>query len=167
MARRQSSPFTGKRSAGPDSTWAGFSTLQRAFATIPSHHPVTVLSKNTGAPSLRFRRHGGIYQSDVAQRQPNPGAEADCLPLVGPESQVEERAGRNALSLIVQMSSGRLFLDRVGRHQSPSPLHRHGQDKLIARSEATNYHRTVSSVLTVPEGSRPRNPMKMTPDHSQ
>lgn len=127
MARRQSSPFTGKRSAGPDSTWAGFSTLQRAFATIPSHHPVTVLSKNTGAPSLRFRRHGGIYQSDVAQRQPNPGAEADCLPLVGPESQVEERAGRNALSLIVQMSSGRLFLDRVGRHQSPSPLRRHAQ----------------------------------------
>ena len=26
-----------------------------------------------------------------------------------------------------QMSSGRLFLDRVGRHQSPSPLHRHEQ----------------------------------------
>jgi len=25
------------------------------------------------------------------------------------------------------MSSGRLFLDRVGRHQSPSPLHRHEQ----------------------------------------
>ena len=26
-----------------------------------------------------------------------------------------------------QMSSGRLFLDRVGRHQSPSPLHRQAQ----------------------------------------
>jgi len=26
-----------------------------------------------------------------------------------------------------QMRSGRLFLDRVGRHQSPSPLHRHEQ----------------------------------------
>jgi hypothetical protein len=26
-----------------------------------------------------------------------------------------------------QMSSGRLFLDQVGRHQSPSPLHRHEQ----------------------------------------
>ena len=26
-----------------------------------------------------------------------------------------------------QMSSGRLFLDRVARQQSPSPLHRHGQ----------------------------------------
>jgi len=46
---------------------------------------------------------------------------------VGPESQVEERAGRYTLLLIVPMSSGRLSLDRVGRHQSPSPFHRHGQ----------------------------------------
>jgi hypothetical protein len=29
-----------------------------------------------------------------------------------------------------QMSSGRLFLDRVGRHQSPSPLHRHEQNNM-------------------------------------
>src|SRR6202451_1710952 len=28
---------------------------------------------------------------------------------------------------IVAMSSGRLFLDRVGRHQRPSPLNRHTQ----------------------------------------
>src|ERR1019366_3823753 len=28
---------------------------------------------------------------------------------------------------IVATSSGRLFLDQVGRHQSPSPLHRHPQ----------------------------------------
>jgi hypothetical protein len=33
----------------------------------------------------------------------------------------------HALSHRPQMSSGRLFLDRVGRHQSPSPLHRHEQ----------------------------------------
>jgi len=46
------------------------------------------------------------------------------------------------------MSSGRLFLDRVGRHQSPSPLHRRDQNKLIARTEGTIYHQTVSSVLT-------------------
>src|SRR5215813_5853063 len=46
------------------------------------------------------------------------------------------------------MSSGRLFLDRVGRHQSPSPLHRRDQNKSIARSEETIYHRAVSSVLT-------------------
>jgi hypothetical protein len=29
-----------------------------------------------------------------------------------------------------QMSSGRLFLDRVGRHQSPSPLHRQPQNNM-------------------------------------
>jgi hypothetical protein len=46
------------------------------------------------------------------------------------------------------MSSGRLFLDRVGRHQSPSPLHRRDQNKLIARFKETIYHRTVTSVLT-------------------
>ena len=31
------------------------------------------------------------------------------------------------LLIIVATSSGRLFLNRVGRHQSPSPLHRHPQ----------------------------------------
>jgi len=80
-----------------------------------------------GAPRLRFLRHSGIYRSDAAELQPNPGAEADRLPLVGPEAQVEERAGRNTPSLIVPMSSDRLSLDRVGRHQSPSPFHRHEQ----------------------------------------
>ena len=59
--------------------------------------------------------------------KPNPGAEADCLPLVGPEAQVEEHAGRNLLSIIVPMSSGQLSLDRVGRHHCPSPFRRHEQ----------------------------------------
>ena len=69
------------------------------------------------APGMRFSRHDGIYQSDVAEPQPYPGVEADRLPLVGPDARVEERAGRNTLWLIVSMSSGRLSLDRVGRHQ--------------------------------------------------
>jgi hypothetical protein len=33
-----------------------------------------------------------------------------------------------------QMSSGRLFLDRVGRHQSPSPLHRPAQLNMHSRN---------------------------------
>jgi hypothetical protein len=48
-----------------------------------------------------------------------------------------------------QMSSGRLFLDRVGRHQSPSPLRRHPQNKALAFWRANKYHRTAGSVLTV------------------
>ena len=37
-------------------------------------------------------------------------------------------AGKNMPCPSSAMSSGRLFLDRGGRHQSPSPLHRHGQN---------------------------------------
>ena len=44
-----------------------------------------------------------------------------------PRAQVKERVGRTTPFSSSAMSSGRLFLDRVGRHQSPSPLHRHTQ----------------------------------------
>jgi hypothetical protein len=41
--------------------------------------------------------------------------------------QVLKRAGRKHAYPSSATSSGRLFLDRVGRHQRPSPLHRHTQ----------------------------------------
>jgi hypothetical protein len=69
------------------------------------------------------------------------------LPSVGPAPQVKERVGRTTLFSSSAMSSGRLFLDRVGRHQSPSPLHRRDQNKLIALSAETNYHRAGRQCL--------------------
>ena len=53
---------------------------------------------------------------------------------------------------------GRLILDRVARQQSPSPLHRHGQNKIIATIKGTIHHRTVTSVLTgcFTSGGHPR-----------
>jgi len=48
-------------------------------------------------------------------------------PAGRPLAQVQERAGRITPSSSFSMSSDRLILDRVGRHQSPSPLHRHTQ----------------------------------------
>ena len=102
---------------------------------------------------LRFRRHDGIYRSDVVQKQnqnprTKPWNRTNSLPPVGPATKVKERDGRTTLFSSSAMSSGRLFLDRVGRHQSPSPLHRRDQNKSIAQSEGTIYHRTVRSVLT-------------------
>ncbi len=44
-----------------------------------------------------------------------------------PRAQVEERVGRATLYPSSAMSSDRLFLDRVARQQSPSPLHRPAQ----------------------------------------
>jgi hypothetical protein len=68
-------------------------------------------------------------------------------PVGRPRAQVKERAGRSTPFSSFAMSSGRLFLDRVGRRQSPSPLHRRDQNNLVARADRTTYHRTVNQCL--------------------
>ncbi len=97
---------------------------------------------------MRFLRHDGIYRSDVSLLLINP---VQMPPPVGrPRYQAIGRAGRNYTSCPSSaMSSGRLILDRVGRHQSPSPLHRHHQNKPMAFRRANIYHRTVGRLLTV------------------
>jgi len=126
--------------------------VSREFAPIP-HAPAGLAIPM--AIRMRFLRHDGIFRSDVVQTATNPGAGPLPPPAGRPRAQVKERVGRTTPFSSSAMSSGRLFLDRVGRHQSPSPLHRQGQHNLIARSEGTNYHRTVSSVLTANMGLRP------------
>jgi hypothetical protein len=120
--------------------------VPREFAPIP--HAIAGLSIPM-AIRMRFLRHDGIYRSDVVQNKTKPRGGTVPPPAGRPRAQVKERVGRTTLLSSSAMSSGRLFLDRVGRHQSPSPLHRHGQHNLIARPGRTNYHRTVNSVLTV------------------
>ena len=96
---------------------------------------------------MRFLRHDGIYRSDVSLLLVNP---AQMPPPVGrPRCQAIARDGRSTRFPSSAMSSGRLFLDRVGRHQSPSPLRRHPQNNSLAFRRARNYHRTAGSVLTV------------------
>jgi hypothetical protein len=73
-----------------------------------------------------FLRHRGIYQSDVGWLLHPSLNGSHRLPPMAPHPGPRTRPEDHAL-LIVPMSSDRLFLDRVGRHQSPSPLHRHGQ----------------------------------------
>ncbi len=88
--------------------------------------------ENTRALVLRFLRHDGIYRSDWAKTICKPGAG----PIASRRSarpRTRERDGRTAPTPSSTMSSGRLFLDRVGRHQSPSPLHRHDQINMHLR----------------------------------
>ena len=92
---------------------------------------------------VRFFRHRGIYRSD-----------GGVSPLLGLESCGASRwsalgstVGRGfapAPSSSSTMSSGRLFLDRVARQQSPSPLHRHAQ--ITTRSSRP---RTKGDILTL------------------
>ena len=120
--------------------------VPREFAPIP-HAPAGL--RIPMAIRMRFLRHGGIYRSDVVQVKTKPWGGTVPPPAGRPRAQVKERVGRTTPFSSSSMSSGRLFLDRVARQHCPSPLRRHGQNNPIARSEGTNYHRTVSSVLTV------------------
>jgi hypothetical protein len=77
---------------------------------------------------VAFLRHDGIYRSDGV-RSKSSKAGAGIPPPVGrPRAQLKGRDGRSAPYPSSAMSSGRLFLDRVARQQSPSPLHRHRQN---------------------------------------
>jgi len=95
---------------------------------------------------MRFLRHSGIYRSDVLSLLVNSGQGAASR-WSGP-AQAIGRDGRCTPCPSSAMSSGRLILDRVARQHCPSPLHQQPQHKSIAVLMKTNYHRTVTSVLT-------------------
>jgi hypothetical protein len=94
---------------------------------------------------MRFLRHNGIYRSDGSFVSLGRGTASRWS---GP-AQAEKRDGRHTPCPSFSMSSVRLFLDRDGRHQSPSPIHRLFQLIPLALFNASIYHRTVDALLTV------------------
>jgi hypothetical protein len=82
----------------------------------------------TEAPQYAFFKASRNLSARCGHTKTKPWG-GNLLPPVGrPRAQVKERVGRTTLFSSFAMSSGRLFLDRVGRHQCPSPLHRHEQN---------------------------------------
>jgi hypothetical protein len=138
VARRQRSPLTGKCSARPAGK-PGYFHRSRRFATIPSPPLFPWIHTSTlRRLSMRFLRQAESIWSDVVSKskskpntKPNPGARPIPPPVGRPRAQVKETSREDhAPSHRPQMSSDRLFLDRVGRHQSPSPLHRQPQNNM-------------------------------------
>jgi hypothetical protein len=117
----------------------------------PAEKNAKIACKNTFPPLsenalvMRFTRHGGIFRPAGSFRLLNP---APGPAFRSGRGQAIGHAGKIMPSPSVAMSSGRLFLDRDARQQSPSLLHRHAQCKTIAASNQSNYHRTVTSLLT-------------------
>ena len=96
-------------------------------------------------PLHAFFRHDGIYRSDVVHKPSKPGA-GYRLPLVGPEPQSKDATGgTTAPCSSSAMSSGRLFLDRVARQQSPSLLHRQ-----VEHNTHSSGDRTKGDISTLP-----------------
>ena len=129
MAGRQGSPATGKLSARPAGKPGDFFFVEGEFTTIPSTPPGSATAKNyPGRPGCVFQGMAeSIWSDGVAKPKPNltrqPTASRRSAPSQGQRTRREDHAPSHR----PQMSSGRLFLDRVGRHQSPSPLRRHAQ----------------------------------------
>jgi antitoxin HicB len=107
-----------------------FSSLKESLRRSLPRHRLPHLQRILGA-QYAFLRHVGIYlvrcgfQIKTHNQTLGRGRAASrwSAPSPGSRTRWEERA----LSHRPQMSSGRLFLDRVARQQSPSPLHRHAQ----------------------------------------
>src|SRR5205807_8249654 len=88
VARRQSSPYTGKLSARPAGKPGDFFIVKGEFATIPSSPLLSAPAKNTGRPVCVFkacRNLSGPMWFQNQNQKPNPGVGPCRLPLVGPE----------------------------------------------------------------------------------
>jgi len=105
----------------------GILSLKEHLRPSLTCHSAPLLS-NTEAPRIAFSEAWrNLSVRCGLKTKTKPRARAVPPPVGRPGAQVKERAGRITLLSSSAMSSGRLFLDQVGRHQSLSPLHRHEQ----------------------------------------
>lgn len=124
MAGRQSTPSTGNAPHGRIQRGPDCKPLKEHLRRSLSRRSVTATIKSTGRPVCVF---SGITESFSPMNSFNPNLDRSrCLPPGSSRPKPRTRREDRAL-LIVPMSSDRLFLDRVGRHQSPSPLRRQAQ----------------------------------------
>ena len=165
VARRQSSPYTGKCSARPACRPGEFFHVEGAFATIPSA-PLPFDLMNTEAPQYAFfkawRNLSGPMGFEIQNQNQNQTqtlgrdhtASRWSAPLPGKRTRRED----HALSHRPQMSSDRLFLDRVARQHSPSPLHRQPQHNTHfsadrSKGDISTLHKRLTFLFCVDKGS--------------
>ena len=145
MARRQSSPDTGKLSARPAGQPGSSLAKENLRRSLLSHSFYTTAKNNTEARTqYAFLRHGGIYPSDGGLLT-KPRLEP--LPPAGSSDPSPRMRREDHALLIVQMSSDRLFLDRVARQHCPSPLHRQAQTNMDSKHPGAK-----GDISTLPAG---------------
>jgi hypothetical protein len=133
MARRQGSPYTGKLSARPAGRPEIICSFKESLRrSLPRHRIPQLQGFILGAQyafSKAWRNLSGPMGFNFKNQNQNQILSRDqtasrwSAPGPGKRTRRED----HALSHRPQMSSGRLFLDRVARQHCPSPLHRHAQ----------------------------------------
>ena len=115
----ESSPDTGKHSARPRFRLA-WEHLRRSLP----RHSIPAANRLPG-PSVGVFKASRDLSVRCSFESKTKSRGGNRLPPAGrPRTQAKERAGRITPFSSSAMSPGRLFLDRVARQQSPSPLHR-------------------------------------------
>ena len=131
----ESSPSTGKRSAP-----AALLAWEHLRRSLP-RHSIPAVVNTAGALGRRFQGMAESIWSDGVQTQnqnQNLSRGRAASRWSAPDPGQGTRREEHAPSHRPQMSSGRLFLDRVARQHCPSPLHRqpeHNTHSSSAREE--------------------------------
>src|SRR3954469_9554401 len=125
----------------------GFAQAAPAVSDADMHPATRFPQQLVPGGRYAFLRHGGIYlvRWGFKNQNQNLGRDHTASRWSAPSPGQRTRREDHALSYRPQMSSGRLFLDRVGRHQSPSPLHRRSQNNTHSSG-----HETKGDISTLP-----------------
>jgi hypothetical protein len=123
----ESSPVIGNlsaRPAGKPGSWFAKERLRRSLLRHCLVHK-TQHAAPSGCVFKAWRNLSGPMWFQNQNQTPGRSRAASRRSAPSPGSRT--RRENHAPSHRPQMSSGRLFLDRVARQHCPSPLHRHGQ----------------------------------------
>jgi hypothetical protein len=146
-ARSQPAPCTGKTLQTTGFYVGRIVIVPREFTSVSSP-PLRGRrsSKSAKLTGMRSLRHRGIYAPRLALSDGKSLGRGTASRWSAPGQATQRRDGRSAPDCpSYAMSSDRLFLDRVARQQSPSPLHRQPDDKTLDRLNRRIYHRTVTA----------------------
>ena len=126
VARR---PYTGKLSARPAGKPGDFLIAKESLRRSLPRHLLPAPVKNTEAPQYAFSKAWRNLSGPMGFQHQNQtlGRDRASSRRSAPSPGKRTRREDHAPSHRPQMSSGRLFLDRVARQHCPSPLHRHAQ----------------------------------------
>src|SRR5258708_2891409 len=125
----KSSPYTGKLSARPAGKPGDFLIAKESLRRSLHCHFLASASNYTGGPQHAFLKAWRNLSGPMGFPNQNQtlGWDQTASRWSAPGPGKRTRREDHALSHRPQMSSDRLFLDRVSRQHCPSPLHRHTQ----------------------------------------
>ena len=131
VARRRKFALTGKHPARPALVRPGdFLIAKESLRRSLPRHFLASASHHTGVPPVCvFQGMAESFWSDgVSKAKPLKPGRGTASRWSAPEAQSKDATGGTTRPAHrPQMSSDRLFLDRVARQHCPSPLHRHTQ----------------------------------------